>query len=134
MRCRRRHRADERGLVATELTIVVPLLVWWLMLIVQYGLWWHAKHVADAAAAEAVDVAQTPDGTADAGEAAALSFLESSGNLTAVNVSVDRGTDVVTVVVQGDAPQLIPGWGWGVTAQSEAPVERAVTLAERGGS
>jgi Flp pilus assembly protein TadG len=128
---RRRSPRDERGLVSVELTIVVPLLVWWLMLIVQFGLWWHAKQVADAAAAEAIDVAQTPDGTAAEGEAAARSFLDSSGNLTGVGVSVDRGVDVVTAEVQGDAPRLIPGWGWGVTAGSEAPVERPIPAGER---
>jgi len=131
IRRRGRCRSDDRGLVAVELTIVAPLLLWWLMLIVQYGLWWHAKQVADAAAAEAVDVAQTPDGTAADGEEAARSFLDESGNLTGVSVSVDRGTDVVTVEVQGDAPQLVPGWGWGVTARSQAPVERPIPQAER---
>jgi Flp pilus assembly protein TadG len=131
MTCRRQCRGDDSGLVSTELTIVVPLLVWWLMLIVQFGLWWHGKQVADAAAAEAVDVAQTPDGAAADGEAAALSLLDASGNLAGVSVSVDRGVEVVTAEVQGDAPQLIPGWGWGVTARSQAPVERPMTAAER---
>jgi Flp pilus assembly protein TadG len=128
---RRRARRDDRGLVTVELTIVAPLVLWWLMLMVQYGLWWHAKQVADAAAAEAVDVAQTLDGTAADGEDAALDFLAQSGNLDNVSVSVDRGTDVVAVEVQGDAPQLVPGWDWGVTARSQAPIERPIPLDER---
>jgi hypothetical protein len=101
------------------------------MLIVQYGLWWHAKQVANTAAAEAADVAQTPTGTADDGEAAARTYLAQSGNLSHVDVVVTRGTDVVTVQVQGDAPQLVPGWNWGVTAQSQAEVERYRTEDER---
>ena len=45
---------------------------------------------------------------------------------------VDVDTRAVTAVqVQGDAPQLVPGWSWGVTAQSEADVERYRTEAER---
>lgn len=128
---RRRRGRDDRGLTTVELTIVAPLLFWWLMLIVQYGLWWHAKQVANAAAAEAVDVAQTPDGTAADGDAAARDFLAESGNLRNVAVTVDRGTEVVTVQVQGDAPRLVPGWSWGVTARSEAPVERFVPAEER---
>jgi len=128
---RRRARRDDRGLVIVELTIVAPLVLWWLMLMVQYGLWWHAKQVADAAAAEAVDVAQTLDGTAADGEDAALGFLAQSGNLDNVSVSVDRGTDVVDVEVQGDAPRLVPGWDWGVTARSQAPIERPIPLDER---
>jgi hypothetical protein len=43
MTCGRRCRGDDSGLVSTELTIVVPVLVWWLMLIVQFGLWWHGS-------------------------------------------------------------------------------------------
>lgn len=128
---RRRRGRDDRGLTTVELTIVAPLLFWWLMLIVQYGLWWHAKQVANAAAAEAVDVAQTPDGTAGDGDAAARDFLAESGNLRNVAVTVDRGTEVVTVQVQGDAPRLVPGWSWGVTARSQAPVERFVPAEER---
>jgi Flp pilus assembly protein TadG len=122
---------DDRGLGTLELTIIAPLLFWWLMLIVQYGLWWHAKQVADAAAAEAVDVAQTPDGTAAEGDAAARDFLTESGNLRNVAVTVDRGVDVVTVQVQADAPRLVPGWSWGVTARAQAPVERFVPVEER---
>ena len=131
IRRRRRCRRDDRGLVAVELTIVAPLLLWWLMLIVQYGLWWHAKQVADAAAAEAVDVAQTPDGSAAEGDAAARGFLTRSGNLRNVTVDVTRADDVVTVQVQGDAPRLVPGWDWGVTARSEAPIERLVLEGEQ---
>jgi Flp pilus assembly protein TadG len=128
---RRPARLDERGLTSVELTIVAPLLVWWLMLIVQYGMWWHAKQVANAAAAEAVDVAQTPDGTAADGEDAARGFLTQSGNLANISVEVDRGADVVAVEVQGDAPRLVPGWDWGVTARSQAAVERPIPRAER---
>jgi Flp pilus assembly protein TadG len=128
---RRRAWRGDRGLVTVELTVVAPLLLWWLMLIVQYGLWWHAKQVADAAAAEAADVAQTLDGTAADGQEAALGFLAESGNLTGISVSVDRGTDIVAVEVQGNAPQLIPGWDWGVTARSQAPIERPIPQAER---
>jgi Flp pilus assembly protein TadG len=126
-------RHDDRGLSTLQLTIAAPVLIWWLMLIVQYGLWWHAKQVADGAAAEAVDVAQTPTGTAAAGETAARAFLGQAGNLDDISVIVERGTDVVRVQVQGDAPQLVPGWSWGVTARSQASVERFVPESERSG-
>jgi Flp pilus assembly protein TadG len=129
-RARRPPRADT-GLTAVQLTIAAPVLLWWLMLIVQYGLWWHAKQVADGAAAEAVDVAQVPDGTAADGHAAARDYLAEAGNLRHVEVTVDREADVVTAQVQGDAPRLVPGWSWGVTARSQAPVERFVPESER---
>lgn len=118
-------------MTALQLAIAAPLLLWWLMLIVQYGLWWHAKQVADGAAAEAVDVAQVPDGTAADGEAAARDYLAEAGNLRHIEVAVERGTDVVTAHVQGDAPRLVPGWNWGVTARSQAAVERFIPEGQR---
>ena len=55
---------DERGMTAIQVAILFPVVLFWIMLIVQYGLWWHAKQVANAAAAEAVDAAQVSTGTA----------------------------------------------------------------------
>lgn len=129
----RRNRAgrSDAGITTVELSVVAPLLIIWIMLVVQGALWWHAKQVADAAVAEAVDVAQLSDNTAADGEAAALDWLAQSGNLTNTSVSVDRSADRVTVTVQGDAPQLVPGWDWGVTAQAEGPVERFIPESER---
>lgn len=81
---------DERGMTTVQVAILFPAVLIWLMLIVQYGLWWHAKQVANAAAAEAVDAAQVQDGSAADGETAAASYLAQSGNLTGVTITVDR--------------------------------------------
>jgi Flp pilus assembly protein TadG len=114
-----------------QLAVLAPALLLWLMLIVQYGLWWHAKQMANAAAAEAVDVAQVPGGTAEAGEASARSYLRKAGNLGNVVVAVERSTDTVTVEVRGSAPQLVPILSWSVVTRSQAPVERFVPAPER---
>ena len=42
-------------MTTSQVAILFPAVLFWLMLIVQYGLWWHAKQVANEAAAEAVD-------------------------------------------------------------------------------
>lgn len=126
----RRLEGDE-GLTATQLAVVMPALLFWIMLIVQYGLWFHAKQVASAAAAEAVDAAQTPEGTPEEGHAAAASFLAQSGNLDEIQITVDRGAELVTVEVTGNAPQLVPGFSWSVTATAQSPVERFVPQEER---
>ena len=122
---------DERGMTTIQVAILFPAVLIWLMLIVQYGLWWHAKQVANAAAAEAVDAAQVQDGSAAQGEAAAASYLAQSGNLTSVTITVDRQATVVVAEVHGDAPQLVPGVEWAVTARSEAPIERFIPEPER---
>ena len=118
-------------MTTVQVAILFPVVLFWLMLIVQYGLWWHAKQVANAAAAEAVDAAQTTDGTAALGEHAAERYLEQSGNLTDTSVTVDRRPTVVTATVTGNAPQLVPGIAWSVTARSQAPVERFIPEPER---
>jgi len=120
-RCR-----SDAGMTTGQVAIVFPALLFWIMLIVQYGLWYYAKQVADAAASEAIDAAQTPSGTPADGEDAARFFLATSGNLTAVVVDVQRDTTTVLVEIRGEAPQLVPGFSWSVTSRAEAPVERFV--------
>jgi Flp pilus assembly protein TadG len=114
-----------------QVAILFPVVLFWLMLIVQYGLWWHAKQVANGAAAEAVDAAQVSSGTARDGEHAAASYLSQSGNLSHVTITVTRKPATVTAEVRGDAPQLVPGFDWSVTARGRAPVERFVPEPER---
>ena len=115
----------------SEVAILFPAVLFFLMLIVQYGLWWHGKQLADAAAAEAAAATRVPTGTEDAGTAAAEAFLAEAGNLTDITVTIDREPDVVTVTVTGRAPQLVPGYAWAVTARSVVPVEQFLEPAER---
>lgn len=122
---------DQRGMTTIQVAVLFPVVLFWIMLIVQYGLWWHAKQVANAAAAEAVDAAQVSSGTARGGEDAARSYLAQSGNLSNITVTVSREPTIVSAEVHGDAPRLVPGFEWSVTARSSAPVERFVAEPER---
>lgn len=127
-RCR-----GEAGLTATQLAIAMPALLFWIMLIVQYGLWFHAKQVASAAAAEAVDAGHVPGGTPEEAEQAARSFLAQSGNLREIAVSIVPTRDDLTVRVEGQAPRLVPGVVWRVASVAQAPLERFVPEPERSG-
>lgn len=129
-RAGRRLRGDA-GMTTVQLTVLLPVVLFWLMLMVQFGLWWHAKQVANGAAAEAVATARTPTGTAQAGEEAALDYLDGVGNLSHVTVEVTRDGEIVTATVSAHAPRLVPGFAWGVTAVSESPVERFVPAGEQ---
>lgn len=126
-----RFRRGEEGMTTSQVAILFPAFLFWLMLIVQYGLWWHAKQVANAAADEAVDAAKIETATGDDGRAAAESYLDQSGNLTNLVITVVRQPTFVSAEIQGDAPQLVPGISWSVTARSEAPVERFIPEPER---
>ena len=114
-----------------QVAILFPVILFWLMLIVQYGLWWHAKQVANAAAAEGLAAAQVPTGTEADGDAAARRFVDQSGNLTNADIVVARQTDLVIVEVRGNAPRLVPGIGWSVTSRSYGPVERYIPEPQR---
>jgi hypothetical protein len=115
----------------SQVAIIFPAVLFWLMLIVQYGLWWHAKQVANAAAAEAVDVAQLEGATAAQGESAARSYLAQAGNLTHVTIVVDRTSSEVTAEITGRAPRLVLGFDWSVTARSHGAVERFIPEPQR---
>jgi Flp pilus assembly protein TadG len=124
-------RSDEAGVATTQVAVLMPALLFFIGLIVQFGLWYHAKHVAGAAADAAVDAAQTPTGTPEGGVAAARHFLEQSGDLANVDIAVERDDEQVVAEVHGDAPQLVPGFAWTVTARSVGPTERFVAEPDR---
>src|SRR3546814_15892278 len=114
---------DEEGMTTIQVAILFPAVLFWIMLIVQYGLWWHAKQVANAAAAEAVDAAQVATGTAPDGEDAAASYVAQSGNLDNVPVTVTRQPTAVPAEIPGHAPPLLPPFPPSVRARSAAPAE-----------
>lgn len=114
-----------------QVAVLFPAILFWIMLTVQYGLWWHAKQIANAAASEAADVAALADGTARLGEDAAASYLTQAGNLSHITIDITRDPTLVTVEINGNAPQLVPGFAWSVAARSTVPVERFIPETER---
>ena len=131
-RTRSRNRGDpERGAVATELAVLMPVLILLMLVPVQVGLWWHAKQAAQVAAEEALDAAQTLDGTAADGTAGAQAILSQAGNLSNADIDVNRATDTVIVTISGDLGfSIFPG-AWSVTAHAEGPVERFIAEVDR---
>src|SRR3546814_6588177 len=79
--------------------MATPALLFLIMLLVQTGLWFHAQHVAQAAAQEAVRAVRVENGTEDAGRARAHDFLDDLGREIIQNrkVEVGRTPDVATV-------------------------------------
>lgn len=118
-------------MTTSQVAVIFPAVLFWIMLIVQYGLWYHAKQVADTAAAEAIDAAKLTSATSADGENAARSFLSASGNLRDVTVVVRRDLNVVEVEIRGQAPQLVPGISWTVTSQGQARIEQFTAEIER---
>lgn len=123
-----RVRVADRGSVSVELAIVFPVLLAVITAVVQYGLWFHARSLAVAAAQEGVSVARTYTATPGTGADRALTFIADHGGdtlLEPVAVATLSGPGHVSVTVSGTTLSLLPGvTGPPVTATASAPVER----------
>ena len=119
-------RSAERGYVTTEVVLLTPVLLFLVMLVVQFGLWLHAQHVAQAAADEGLRdarVASVPIGDAETRAAAFLDQAASSV-IEGRNVAIERDDETARVIVTGHAPAVVPGFELGIRAVAAAPVER----------
>lgn len=127
-RCR-----DERGVTSTEVAVLMPAVIIVILFVFQVALFWHAKQAADVAAEEAVEAAQLATATAADGFGGADAILGQAGNLRNATVTVDRDdvTGLVTVIVTGSAPSIIPFGSWGVTATAQGTIERFIPAGER---
>lgn len=85
----------------------------------------HAGNIAQASAQAAYEQARLFEGTAGEGiEAGYATSAAAGGGLENVHVTVNRGTESVTVTVTGQAPMLIPGLPRDVDRSITGPVER----------
>lgn len=119
------HPGSERGSATVELVVAVPVLLFMIMLVIQFGLVWHATHVAQAAAQEGVRAARLADGTADAGQARAQTFVHEAAPtlLHGVTVTASRNLRTARVEVRGTVQAVVPGFGLTVDASLESPIE-----------
>jgi hypothetical protein len=121
-----RLRRAERGYITTEVVLLTPVLLILVMLVVQFGLWLHAQHVAQAAADEGLrDARVAPVSLTDA-EARAGAFLDQSASsvIEDRDVLIERDGETARIVVTGHAPTVVPGFVLPIRAVAAAPVER----------
>lgn len=115
----------DAGAVAAEVVIAVPVLLLLLMSIVQFALWSHASHIAQAAASEGLAATRVEGGTTVAGGSATRSVLDQlgAGPLRDTVVAVDRDAVTARVRVTGAATPVIPFLTLPVTAEASGSVE-----------
>lgn len=125
----------DRGAVSAELVIATPLLLLMLLAIVQFALWSHATHIAQAAASQGLAVARAQDGTAAEGSASAQQMLDqlARGPLTGASVNADRTATSASIRISGTATSVIPFLSLPVHAEAVGPVERFVPDLAGGG-
>ena len=116
----------EAGSSTVELVIVFPLLLLCLLLVIQFAVWYHARHVALAAAEEGARAARVRTGTAAAGQARAERFLRELGPtiVQTPRITATRGLDQARVDVWGRAQPVVPWLRLPIHEASQGPVER----------
>ena len=119
-------RWGEHGSSSLQTVLVMPLLLLLITLIVQFALWYHAAHIATAAAQDGARAARVEGGTATDGHTRAQQVLDQlgSGVVTGPTITATRDGNVARVEVHGYAPQLVPGVRLPIDAVSQGPIER----------
>ncbi|WP_216699332.1 TadE family protein [Actinotalea ferrariae] len=129
----RRHpgAARDAGSASVEVAILFPVVLLVITAIVQYGLWFHARSIALAAAQEGVTAARLYQADPAAGPDRARAFVETHGSDTLTEVTATAtvpGRDQIGIQVTGRALSLLPGIpGLAVSQSAEGPVERFTT-------
>ncbi len=102
--------------------------------LVQFALWSHATHIAQAAASQGLATARAQNGTTAAGTSTAQQLLDqlASGPLTGSVVASERTADSASVRVSGTATSVLPFLSLPVHAEAAGPVERFVPDLEGG--
>lgn len=116
----------ERGSASVEMVLVFPLVLLALLLIAQLSLWAHARHIAEAAADQALTATRVRDGTPADGQRAAGQLLGQlgPGPLRDTRVVITRGPTRSTVDVTGQASSIAPFLALPVRAHVVGPTER----------
>ena len=119
-------RRGQDGAATTELVLVTPVLLLLVMLVIHFGVWYHAAHVATSAAQEGARAARLEGGTQAAGVARAEQFLASLGPeiVAGPRVRVQRDDERARVEITATALPVVPGLRLPIRAVSEGRVER----------
>jgi len=123
----------DRGMTAIEFVFLTPVLFFMIFATVQFGLYFFADHVAQAAAQagarKARDQADQDPGWQGKATATAASYIDQLGpNLLGGRHITTLHPDNVTVGVQitANVPTIFPGLHFTVHESSQGPVERFV--------
>jgi len=116
---------EERGSVSAELVVGTPLLLLLIMSVVQFAIWEHATHVADAVAQQGLAVGRLQGESAAAGRAEAQNVLNQlgSGVLVSPDIAATKTAATTTIVVTGRAESIVGLFSLPVKATAVGPSE-----------
>ena len=119
-------------MLATELAVIMPVLIVLVLLPFHVGLWWYAKDAVDMAAEQCVQAAKlaSPD-PASAGVDGARSILSQAGNVTNVAIVPSVTTDTATCTVTGEMAYRVVPISVSVTGRATSALERFIAPGDR---
>ena len=90
--------------------MATPLLLFLILLIVQFALWQHAQHVAQAVAQQGLAAGRVQGGSQQTAQAQAHAVLDQLGSSVLIHsaISTSRDPDTTTVTVTGYAEPVLP--------------------------
>jgi Flp pilus assembly protein TadG len=118
----------EDGSSIVELVIVFPALLLLVMMTIEFGIWMHARHLAQAAADDGLAQAQQLGGTAAQGQSEAqsqLAFLAGT-MLTGSRVTATRNATTASVTIDATSVSVVPFFTLTVHERVSGPIERFV--------
>lgn len=96
-----------------------------LLAVVQIGVYFHLRAVAQTAARHGLDEARVAEGSPAEGIAAANAFLDQSGGgIENRSVTANRTDTEASVRVAGKVVTILPGLDLTIEVEVQAPVER----------
>jgi Flp pilus assembly protein TadG len=117
----------ERGATSLELALLTPVLLFVILLVVQFAMVYHARHIALAAAQAGARVArgQVTGDWQGAAKSKAESYAQQIGPniITGVVATPSGGADERFVDVQGQAINVIPFMSLRVHQRAGGPTE-----------
>lgn len=119
---------NEAGMVATELAVLFPIVLFMMLFIAQIVLWSHANSVARTGAeigAEAAALVTTQGEETTAATDAANALFSTAGGLNNPSIVVTVGARTVTVTISGSSPSVVGSWA--VEESVTIPLERIPT-------
>ncbi len=119
-------RRSDSGMAAVEFVILLPVLLTAVLLIMEVGLWAHARSQAIAAAEDSALAAAVSERITDASPDVVSTYqLSNVKDLkwTTTMITVG-GASAVEVVVSGSAKSVIPGIHLGIRAKATALIEQ----------
>jgi TadE-like protein len=114
--------------MSAEVALAAPLLLLILLCIVQFALWSHGTHIAQAAAAEGLAAVRVHTGTPADGEDRARAIVDDlgAGPIRDVAVHASRTVERARVEVTGVAATVVPFLRLTIHAEAAGAVERFV--------